>query len=248
MQGESAAKRGEMMTTPRDLSDWTAPRWPDAAVLEGRYARLERLDRARHGPALHAANLASDAIWDFLPYGPFATEAAYLDWIDGTASGEDPRFYAIFDSAAGRCGGVASYLRIKPAAGSIEVGHINLAPALQRTRAATEAMYLMMRWAFEAGYRRYEWKCNAANRASRRAAERLGFSYEGVFRQATVVKGRNRDTAWFAAVDGEWPSLRAAFETWLAPENFDERGRQKCRLAELTAPILFARDPLQQDG
>jgi hypothetical protein len=127
--------------------------------------------------------------------------------------------------------------------GSIEVGHINYAPALQRTRAATEAMYLMMRWAFEAGYRRYEWKCNALNLGSRRAAERLGLSYEGVFRQAAVVKGRNRDTAWFAAIDSEWPALREAFEAWLAPTNFDAEGRQRERLGDLTRLVRVSSDP-----
>jgi len=139
-------------------------------------------------------------------------------------------------------------MRIKPGAGSIEVGHINLSQGLQKTRAATEAMYLLMAWAFEAGYRRYEWKCNAANLGSRRAAERLGFSYEGVFRQAGVVKGRNRDTAWFAAIDSEWPALKSAFETWLAPTNFDANGRQMQSLSDLTAPILVARDPVLQQN
>jgi RimJ/RimL family protein N-acetyltransferase len=138
---------------------------------------------------------------------------------------------------------VASYLRIAPEAGSIEVGHINLSPELQRTRAATDAMFLMMDWAFEAGYRRYEWKCNALNLGSRRAAERLGFSFEGVFRQAAVIKGRNRDTAWFAAIDSEWPMLKAAFDRWLDPDNFDSDGSQKIALSDLTEPVLVARDP-----
>ncbi len=152
--------------------------------------------------------------------GRFADEARYADWVRSFEASADPLFYAIRNLETGSWEGVASYLRIAPEAGSIEVGHINFSPALQRTRAATEAMYLMMRWAFEAGYRRYEWKCNALNLGSRRAAERLGLSYEGVFRQAAVVKGRNRDTAWFAAIDAEWPTLKSAFETWLAPENF----------------------------
>jgi len=225
------------------LLNWTPPRWPDADVLEGRYARLELLDADRHGAELHAANRQSDAIWDFLPYGPFAEASDYVAWARGACAGRDPRFHAICDLDTGRWGGVASYLRIKPEAGSIEVGHINLSPGLQKTRAATEAMFLLMRWAFEAGYRRYEWKCDARNLGSRRAAQRLGLSYEGVFRQATVVKGRNRDTAWFAAIDGEWPALRAAFEAWLEPSNFDDAGRQKVSLAALTAPVLVAQDP-----
>ena len=192
---------------------------------------------------MFAANRVSDAIWDWLPYGPFDQLEAYRDWIAGVVGREDPVFYAIRDLESGRAAGVGSYLRIAPEAGSIEVGHLNFAPALQRTRAATEAMYLMMAWAYGAGYRRYEWKCNALNLGSRRAAERLGFSYEGVFRQAGVVKGRNRDTAWFASIDAEWPVLKAAFETWLDPANFDTGGVQRQRLSDLTAPVLVARDP-----
>ena len=139
--------------------------------------------------------------------------------------------------------GVASFLRISPGAGTIEVGHINMSPALQRTPAATEAMYLMMQWAFEAGYRRYEWKCNAANIPSRRAAQRLGMSYEGVFRQAAIVKGRNRDTAWFAAIDSEWPALKEAFKAWLDSSNFDVNGRQNERLSDLTRLVRPNSDP-----
>ncbi len=159
------------------------------------------------------------------------------------AGQDDPLFFAIRDLETGHWAGVASYLRITPEAGTIEVGHINLAPELQRTRAATEAMALMMGHAFGLGYRRYEWKCNALNLGSRRAAQRLGFSYEGVFRQAAVVKGRNRDTAWFAAIDEDWPQLSAAFQTWLDPANFDVDGRQRVALSSLTARALVARDP-----
>jgi RimJ/RimL family protein N-acetyltransferase len=225
------------------VPDWTPPPRPGPDILEGRYARLERLDAERHGAEVHAANRASDAIWDYMPYGPFRSEAEWRAWAEGMAARDDPFFYAIRDLSTGRAAGVASFLRISPEAGSIEVGHINLAPALQRTPAATEAMALMMGWAFGAGYRRYEWKCDALNLASRRAAQRLGLSYEGVFRQATVVKGRNRDTAWFAAIDKEWPALRAAYEAWLDPANFDGAGRQRDALSALTAPILAARDP-----
>ena len=150
--------------------------------------------------------------------------------------------FAIIDQATSRAVGVASYLRINPESGSIEVGHINFSPMLQSTIGATEAMYLMMRWAFMAGYRRYEWKCNALNLKSRRAAQRLGLSYEGVER-ANISKGRNRDTAWFAAIDPEWPVLRAAFKTWLQPDNFDLSGQQKRSLSELTDPVLVMRDP-----
>jgi RimJ/RimL family protein N-acetyltransferase len=150
-------------------------------------------------------------------------------------------FFAVIDRADDRPAGLVSYLRIAPAAGSIEVGHIHYSPRLQRTPAATDAMYLMMKKAFESGYRRYEWKCDALNAASRVAAERLGLSFEGVFRQAAVHKGRNRDTAWYAAIDAEWPALREAFLTWLDPKNFDAKGRQLARLSDLTRPIIKRR-------
>ncbi len=216
---------------------WSPPPRPPRAPLEGAHVRLEPLDPARHAADLFAANRASDAIWTYMPYGPFETLAAYRAWMEATCLGEDPLFHAIVPLETGRAAGVASYLRIQPEAGSIEVGHICLSPALQRSRAATEAQHLLMRRAFDLGYRRYEWKCDALNAASRRLAARLGLSFEGVFRQATVVKGRNRDTAWFAAIDAEWPALRAAFETWLDPANFDAEGRQRVALSALTAPI-----------
>ena len=220
---------------------WTAPPHPDWQAAEGRFVRVERLDPARHADALFAANRVDDRIWDYLPYGPFEDIGTYRDWAAAMAGKADPRFYALTDLATGRAGGVASYLRIDPAMGSIEVGHINLSPALQRTAAATEAIYLMMRWAFDAGYRRFEWKCDALNLPSRRAAGRLGFSYEGTFRQAAIVKGRNRDTAWYAIIDKDWPALQAAFETWLSPSNFDAGGCQVRRLGELTAPVVATR-------
>jgi RimJ/RimL family protein N-acetyltransferase len=219
---------------------WTPPPRPPRAPLEGRYARLEPLDPDRHAAELFAANRESDAMWTYMPYGPFGTLAAYRAWIEAEALGDDPLFHAVIDRTTGRAAGVASYLRIAPEAGAIEVGHIAYAPALQRTRAGTEAMYLLMKRAFELGYRRYEWKCDALNAASRRLAQRLGLSYEGVFRQATVYKGRNRDTAWFAAIDKEWPALQAAFEAWLDPANFDAAGRQRQSLSALTRPILVA--------
>jgi RimJ/RimL family protein N-acetyltransferase len=231
------------MSLGAPVPGWTPPPRPGPDGFLGRWAELERLSAPKHAEALFAANAASDAIWDYMPYGPFARGEDYLGWTEEMAAKDDPFFYAIRDRETGVWGGVASFLRIAPEAGTIEVGHICLAPALQRTRAATEAMFQLMHWVFEAGYRRYEWKCNALNRASRRAAERLGFSYEGVFRQAAVVKGRNRDTAWFACIDSEWPALRAAYETWLDPANFDAAGRQRQALADLTRPILAARDP-----
>ena len=220
---------------------WTAPPLPVRAVMEGRLVRLEPLLVA-HAEALHAANRRDreGRNWTYMAYGPFATLDAYRDWVGEVTRGGDPMFYAIVRQEDGSAVGVASYLRIAPASGSIEVGNINYSPLLQRSPGATEAMYLMMKWAFEAGYRRYEWKCDALNAPSRRAALRLGLSYEGVFRQATSYKGRNRDTAWYAAIDGEWPALKAAFETWLDPANSDAEGRQRQSLSDFTRPVLVA--------
>ncbi len=226
------------------VPNWVAPPRPTMAPLMGRYARLVRLDADTHAADLHRANSADTAIWDYLPYGPFSSAAAYHRWVRQITAGDDPLFYAVQNIATGQFGGVASYLRITPEMGSIEVGHINFAPELQRTRAATEALFLMMDWAFEAGYRRFEWKCDALNIPSRRAAQRLGFSYEGIFRQAAIVKGRNRDTAWFACIDSEWPALREAFGAWLAPSNFDGDGKQIERLSDLTGLVRVASDPV----
>jgi RimJ/RimL family protein N-acetyltransferase len=166
-------------------------------------------------------------------YGPFDSFDAYRRWLVAMTESNDPLFYAIVDNASGKAVGVAAYMRIDPANGVIEVGHLNFSPALQRTAAATEAMYLMMRRAFdELGYRRYEWKCDSLNAPSRSAAERLGFHYEGLFRQAIIYKNRSRDTAWFSIIDSEWPARKTAFERWLAPENFDAAGRQGRPLVE----------------
>jgi len=219
---------------------WKAPPHPPRRTLEGRFCRLEPLDPARHAASLFAANGldTSGRNWTYMAYGPFDTLAGYRSWMEQECCGADPQFYAIVDRAKGEAQGVASYMRITPGSGSIEVGHINYSPLLQRTPAATEAMHLMMEYAFDLGYRRYEWKCNALNVPSRVAAQRLGLSFEGIFRQATVAKGRNRDTAWYAAIDLEWPALRAAFLQWLSPANFDAQGKQSTRLSVLTAPIL----------
>jgi RimJ/RimL family protein N-acetyltransferase len=209
-------------------------------VIEGGSCRLEPLDVDRHSEDLFTANRLDreNRIWVYLPYGPFFDLESYRQWVRESCLGDDPQFYAVIDRATGKAAGVASYLRIDPNSGSIEVGHINYSPALQRTVAATEAMYLMMKNAFELGYRRYEWKCNALNEPSRRAALRLGMSYEGIFRQMLVVKGRNRDSAWYAAIDSEWPALQHAFETWLSADNFDSEGMQKQSLTALTAAAL----------
>ncbi len=225
------------------LPQWSPPSRPSREPLEGRYCRVELIDPARHGADLHEANKADkeDRIWTYLGYGPMETLDDYRAWMDLECLGDDPMFHAIIDNASGKAVGVASYLRINPAAGSIEVGHINYAPALQKTPAATEAMYLMMKRAFDLGYRRYEWKCDARNAGSRASAQRLGLSYEGVFRQAMIYKGRNRDTAWYAAIDSEWPALRQAFEDWLEPANFDESGGQRSSLSAATGPLLVSR-------
>lgn len=226
-----------------EVPGWKMPRRPDIAPMEGRLVRLEPLNADAHAFELQDAFQGHDALWDYMPYGPFASGSAYHRWARQREEGEDPRFFVLRDLASGRPGGIASYLRITPDAGSIEVGHICISPSMQRGAAATEAMFLMMAWAFEAGYRRYEWKCNALNLASRRAAQRLGFSYEGVFRQHNIIKGRNRDTAWFSVIDSEWPALAEAFRVWLDPSNFDARGRQRERLSDLTRLVRANGDP-----
>ena len=225
------------------LPGWRPPPLPPREPMKGRYCRVEPLDPERHARQLHEANMRdpSGRAFTYLGVGPFATFEAYLEWINTSCLGTDPLFHAIVDSATGKAVGVASYMRIDPRNGVMEVGHLNYSPLLQRTHAATEAMHLMMKRAFELGYRRYEWKCDALNAPSRAAAQRLGFSYEGIFRQAVVYKGRNRDTAWYAMIDSEWPQLDAAYTRWLAPDNFDADGRQCVSLSQLTSPILKRR-------
>ena len=227
----------------RLVANWIPPKAPVGARLKGQYCQLDRLDANSHAGDLQKAFSVDDSVWDYMPYGPFASASGYHRWVRQEGSGTDPLFYAITNIERNETLGVASYLRIAPEMGSIEVGHIAMSPALQQTRTATEAIYLMMEWAFEAGYRRFEWKCNALNLRSRQAAQRFGFSYEGVFRQAAVVKGRNRDTAWFAAIDAEWPALREAFQAWLSPSNFDANGKQRERLSDLTRLVRAADDP-----
>lgn len=225
------------------VENWVVPPAPHELVLDGQYARLEPLSADAHAALLYKAFDGHDWVWDYMPSGPFASSSQFHRWMRDATHASDIVFQAIFDKERQAFGGFASYLRIKPASGSIEVGYIAMAPQLQRTRAATEAMYLMMKWAFDAGYRRYEWKCDALNQPSRRAAQRFGFSFEGIFRQATVVKGRNRDTAWFAVIDREWPALKEAFDFWLSPENFDADGKQRERLSDLTGLVRQVSDP-----
>ncbi len=213
---------------------WTARPRPPRSAIAGRFCRIEPLQADRHAADLHAANLEDreHRIWTYLPYGPYASLADYQAWVAQVQQSEDPLFHAVIDTATGKAVGVASYLRIEPAVGVIEVGHINYAPALQHTSASTEAMYLMMCRVFdELGYRRYEWKCDSLNGPSCKAAQRLGFRFEGIFRQATMYKGRNRDTAWYAITDQEWPARKAAYEAWLASANFTADGRQRQSLS-----------------
>jgi RimJ/RimL family protein N-acetyltransferase len=210
---------------------------PARQPLAGTSAHLEPIDPARHAAELYAAShgVAGGAeLWRFLAYGPWADAGAFQAWLRDCAAVHDPLFFAIRDAGSGRACGMASYLNIVPKNGSIEIGHIWLAPVLQRTRAATEALFLLMCYAMDdLAYRRLEWKCNALNEASRRAARRLGFRFEGIFHRHMVVKGRNRDTAWYSIVDREWPAVRAAIQAWLAPDNFDANGRQRQALSDL---------------
>jgi RimJ/RimL family protein N-acetyltransferase len=194
---------------------------------------VERLDTARHGPALWAAMRDQERLWVQIPYGPFDDEVTFMGWVEDRERREDPYCYAVVDPERGATG-VAALMEIRPAFRVIEVGHIVYGGPLQRTPLATEAQYLLARYAFETlGYRRYEWKCNALNLPSRRAALRYGFTFEGIFRQHMIIKGRSRDTAWHAMLDGEWPARKRAFETWLSPDNFDALGRQRTSLTAL---------------
>jgi RimJ/RimL family protein N-acetyltransferase len=221
-----------------------APR-PGRRTHEGRYGIVEPLEPPAHADALFAASHGDPErarIWDYLPYGPFASAAKFRAHLNAQAAGEDPLFFAIRPRASDRVEGVASLMSIEPEHRSIEIGHIWLGPGLQRTPAATEALYLLIAHALDdLGYRRMEWKCNAANAASRAAACRLGFIHEGVFYQHRIVKGANRDTAWFSILDYEWPALRANFETWLDPANFDQDRKQRRSLGDLNRALTASR-------
>lgn len=218
------------------VTGFAPPPAPGPARIGGQHVDLERLDPAHHAADIFAANQGHDWVWDYMGYGPFADVAAYRDWQAGMAQSSDPFFYALRDRRTGRIGGLAAFLRVDRANGVIEIGHIEITPPMQQTAAATEAISLMIGWAFDAGYRRVEWKCDALNAPSRRAARRYGFVPEGVFRQHMVYKGRNRDTAWFAIIDSDWPALRHAHQTWLSADNFDAEGCQRKSLSSLTAP------------
>ncbi|MCY3770393.1 MAG: GNAT family protein [Gammaproteobacteria bacterium] len=220
-----------------DVPGWSGAQRPGSQVLEGQYCRCEPLDPQAHGKDLFQAYQSDreDRVWAYLGYGPFGDFGLFQAWMASTCFTGDPFFYAIVENATGMATGVASYLNINTQEGSIEVGHINYSPLLQRTTAATEAMFLLMANAFELGNRRYEWKCNALNDKSCRLARRLGFTYEGTFRQMQVVKGKNRDTAWFSLLDREWPVIEPAFRQWLSPGNFDDQGRQRQSLSGFTS-------------
>jgi RimJ/RimL family protein N-acetyltransferase len=219
-----------------DLSDWGGARPPRREPLDGETVRLEPLDVGRHGEDLFVASQGADETWRYLPYGPFANGAEFMSWLERHSATADPMAFAIIDRSARAARGIATFMSIVPEHGVIEIGHIWLSPQLQRTRQATEAIFVMSRHAFDVlGNRRLEWKCDAANEPSRRAAERFGFVYEGVFRQHRVIKARNRDTAWYSIIDSEWPSRRAEFEAWLSAGNFDANGAQRISLSEIRA-------------
>ncbi|KTB74704.1 MULTISPECIES: GNAT family N-acetyltransferase [Pseudomonas] len=205
------------------LLDWQAAALPTTKTLTGRFIRLEKLDATRHADDLWAALQGPNAdpkLWDYLPYGPFIERSAFDAWLAGHQVASDPWFYTVVDQQTGKAEGVISLMSIVAAHGRIEIGHVTFSAAMQRTPKGTEAIYLLAREAFALGYRRLEWKCNANNARSKRAAQRFGFSYEGAFRQHMVVKGQSRDTAWYSILDSEWPELQKAFESWLAVDNF----------------------------
>lgn len=229
------------------VAGFVAPPRPEGLVIETPQVRLEPL-RAQHAAVIHAAVRDAPQVWDFMGYGPFADEAAYRHWIAQGEGGTDPAFYAFVDPATGQARGVAAFLRITPEHGVIEIGHILLTPPLQRTVAASAALMAMIGWAFEAGYRRVEWKCDARNTRSRRAALRLGFRFEGVFRAHMIVKGRRRDTAWYALTLDDWPAVQAAHQAWLAPGNFDAQGRQQVALSRLTEDLRGERPERASGG
>lgn len=227
---ESHPATGQPVGSPVDVSP---ARPPGPVTLVGRYGSIERLDPSRHGDSLWHATEGHDHIWTYMAYGPFGNVRSFSAWLVSRQAAADPFYYAVVDPS-GRAVGLAALMAIRPEMRVVEVGNILLSPSLQRTALATEAQYLLARYAFETlGFRRYEWKCDALNVASRRAALRFGFSFEGIFRDHMVIKGRNRDTAWFAMLEREWSARRAAFEQWLEPNNFHPDGTQIARLGDL---------------
>ncbi|MBF4555681.1 MAG: GNAT family N-acetyltransferase [Pseudomonadales bacterium] len=212
------------------LADWKGAPAPTATLLEGRFIRLEKLDPARHGDDLFNALQGPGAdpkLWDYLPYGPFPERNVFNDWLNNHAANSDPYFFCVIDRASGEVQGILSLMSIVPAQGRIEIGHVTFGAPMQRSPKSTEAVYLLAKESFALGYRRLEWKCNNGNARSKYAAERLGFSFEGVFRQHMVVKGQNRDTAWYSILDSEWPAIGAGFERWLSDENQTASGQLK---------------------
>jgi len=217
--------------------DAHAAKRPERVTLKGRWVTLAPLDADRHAAALYEGSngdAVRESVWTYLFDGPYRSLDEFRSNIELKATSADPLFFAVVDNASGRAVGYQTLMRIDPPNRVIEVGNIMYTPAMQRTAGATEAQYLFAAYVFdELGYRRYEWKCNNLNAPSKRAAKRFGFSFEGVFRQHMIVKGRNRDTAWFAMLDNEWPASKAAYERWLAPDNFDMAGHQNLRLSDL---------------
>ncbi|WP_425044044.1 GNAT family N-acetyltransferase [Primorskyibacter sp. S87] len=226
-----------------ELPGWKPRQRPDKSPMQGRFCRVEALDPGRHATGLFESFAADPdgAIWTYIPFGPFRSQQDLEVWASDASRDDDVPYFAILDQPSGRPVGIASFMRIKPEHGVLEVGGIVYSPLLQRKPAATEAMFLMMRRAFrDLGYRRYEWKCDALNAASRRAAARLGFSYDGLFEQVVIYKGRNRDTTWFSILDRDWPMLERAYDAWLSPENFDASGEQIRKLGDLIASARAA--------
>ena len=218
------------------LDDWKTALYPPNNLFEGRYCRIEPINIEKHASDLYTAYSQDkdDRMWTYMTYGPFRTVDSVENWLDSASQTKDPLFFTLVEKKSGKAIGLASYMRIKPEHGVIEVGGISFSPLLQKTVIATETMYLMMKRAFEElGYRRYEWKCDSLNAASCRAALRFGFAFDGIFKQHIIYRGRNRDTAWYSILDSDWPGLRTAYEKWLDPENFDSNGQQKLKLADL---------------
>lgn len=223
----------------RPMPEWTARARPQRKSIEGRYCGLEALQPQQQGRDLFDAygTAADGRDWTYMVMGPFTESGAFQEYLEKAAASEDPLHYAVVDRVAGRAVGTLALMRIDPVNGVIEVGSVMFSPLLKRTPISTEAQYLLMRYVFdELGYRRYEWKCDSLNAPSRKTAQRLGFQFEGVFRQATLYKGRSRDTAWFSIIDSEWPAIRSAFEDWLSPSNFDSLGLQRKSLTSLRDP------------